>query len=406
MALPVTILSDNGVSGYSPPWKSSAGEFYIVIFESAATPLIDVYKATDPTDSFTAQDTGNHPTFGAGTPVQCLSVTQKGDVLYLCYSSGSSDQAYTYGEFDMAADTWSVINQTIDATTNDPTFPWISIAVRSDGDVVVVYAGDLDANMGDNKERVDVNIRTGTTWGGPVALDAGGDIHYGNPNCVLGTSDGVHIQWWRQPSTTEDPPIAWNYYQSRTLNSSDSLSTVVNNTNNNNPDHLLTSQNMVTYDDGGTQRIISNWIFRDADHDIVTGGAVEDGSDNISSPTSSTEGIEQDLWANGEVSILSCQELSTDLHLLYSGGGTAGVDQDLYYTKSTNNGVTWDAPTEEIDAITVNFISANIFVRGGNTVMGYVYDDAGAQKYNEKVLIAGAAFLPFHAQRTNVLLRM
>ncbi len=100
-----------------------------------------------------------------------------------------------------------------------------------------------------------------------------------------------------------------------------------------------------------------------------------------------------EIFPNGAVTLLSNAELNGDLHVLYSGGGTTGVDQDLYYLTSTNNGTDWDTETEEIDAITVNFISANIYVRGSDTVMAYVYDDAGTQKYNEKVLISGAVDL-------------
>jgi len=112
----------------------------------------------------------------------------------------------------------------------------------------------------------------------------------------------------------------------------------------------------------------------------------EDGSDNFQTGTSVADTVAPEPFANGEVGIITMTELNDDLHVLFSGGGTDGVDQDLHYTKSTDNGVSWSAPTEEIDGITVNFISANIYVRGLNTVMAYVYDDGGVQKYNEKFL--------------------
>ena len=63
----------------------------------------------------------------------------------------------------------------------------------------------------------------------------------------------------------------------------------------------------------------------------------------------------------------------------------------MNYTTSTDNGSTWATPTEEIDAITVNFISATIYERDHYTVLAYVYDDGGVQKYNEKILNIGGA---------------
>ena len=259
------------------------------------------------------------------------------------------------------------------------------------GDVIVVYNGDTDAVMGGKKERVDVNIRTGGTWGGAVALDAGGDIHYGNPNVVKGPlTDDMHIVW-QQTLNIADPPTAWLQTQARTLRPDDTLSTTVEPSlaTNYTASHLLGGQNLVSYDDGGTQRIVG--VGLSDTNDLKNVSTTEDGSDDITLTVGDilAEALTDEIFANVEVGICSIAELSGDLHILYSGGGIAGVDQDLYYIKSTDDATTWDTETEEIDAITVNFISANIYVRGADTVLAYVYDDGGVQKYNEKILISG-----------------
>lgn len=399
MALPVTVFSGAGIKGYSPPFISSGGDVYAAV--KVASSRLDIYKATDPTSSFAIVDDAGSP---AGAVV-ALSVTQKGDVLYLATWTGSS---YRYHEFSMSADTWSVIDEQIDAVDNDPTFSWISIAVRSTGVPVVAYAGDTDQVMGGKKERADVNVRTGGTWDGPIALDAAGDFHYGNPNVVKGPlTDDMHIVW-QQTGNTADPPTAWLATQAKTLDSVNALSNQDNLVFIHTGGAMLGNANAVSYDDGTTQHIMCQGV--DSNNERSTIRAKEGGHDDTDDidliaralPTS------HEAYVNGEVGIITITELSDDLHVLFSGGASAASDQDLFYTKSTDDGVTWDTPTEEIDAITVNYISANIYVRGADTVMAYLYDDGGTQKYNEKVLIAGgvAPFLPYFPQRPDVLLRM
>ena len=399
MALPTTIVSDVGLGGHHPPFKSSSSSFYSVVRADADE--LDVYKADgdDPTDAWTVQGTGP---VHAGTLIgyDCI---RDADVIHIVAWSSASYEYYT---FNMATDAW-VVDQAIETPPNAPLHPWASIAVRSDGDVVVVYAGDTDQVMGGTKERVDANVRTSgpDTWGGPIAIWGSGNLdeHFGNPNCVLGTSDGTHIIWQRTTATI-DPPTAWTTTVGATLDSTDTLSTK-DNVNQDSGGALLGQQNGVSYDDGGTQRMVWNgtngasdpfyWIATEVSGDLSFGSIVGNpGSDNI--------------FENGEVSICSLAELNGDLHQVYSGGGVFGGDQDIWYSTSIDDGVTWDE-NEEIDAITCNFISANIYTRGPNTVLAYVYEDGGDTKYNEKILIEGippTEILPILKRRINTLLRM
>ncbi len=389
MALPTTITTQAAAVMIPKPFKSSGGNFYAIVAETINT--IDAYKATDPTDSWTVQDAANNPSDGQG--IAGVTAIQDGDIIHIAFIDGL--RAYYYSTFDMSDDTWGTINEEIEFPTNTATFPWISIAVRSDGDVVVVYAGDTDQVMGGKKERVDVNIRTGVTWGGPVALDAAGDIHYGNPNVVIGPlTDDMHIIW-QQTTNIADPPTIWANRQARTLDPSDTLSTTDTTGAAGTSLSLLGASNSVAYDDSGTQRIIGHGIKETTGsvHSRQYALATEDGSDYIALNSEVDDASGADPSINGEISPSTLVELSGDLHQLFAGGGTGGGDRDLYYTKSTDDGATWSTPTEEIDAINVNFISANIYVRGADTVLAYVYDDAGVQKYNEKVLIAGVVDL-------------
>ena len=382
MALPTTIVSDVGLAGHHPPYKSSAGNFYSVVRADADE--LDVYKATDPTDSWTVQGTGP---VHAGTILGFASV-QDGDTIHIIAWSSA---AYEYYTFKMDTDAWDV-DQAIEGSI-DAAQMWGSIGVRSDGTIVVCYNGATDASMGDNKERVDINIGSNANppvWGGPVSLDNGGDKHFGNTNVIIGPlTDDLHFVWQQTPAVEPDPPIAWNRAQGRTLDPSDTLSTADLIVSPDTSTSMLGIANAVSYDDG-TQRMLWAGIEGESGKARKYIIATEDGSDDFLEGTGVTDTAGADGYINGEVGITTIAELSDDIHQLYAGGGTDGVDQDLYYTKSTDDGATWSTPTEEIDGITVNFISATIYVRDSDTVLAYVYDDGGVQKYNEKILIAGS----------------
>ncbi len=394
MALPVTVNTEVGSIGHHPPWKSSDGNFYVIVQDGAF--ILRAEKATDPTDDFTGQDTGDEPTLTGTDLYRGHSVAKDGDVLHIASirtNALTPDNIYDYHQFNMATDNWDVTEELIEDTSDDPDNAWISIAVRSTGVPVVVYNGDTDKVMGGTKERVDVNVRTGGTWDGPIALDAAGDNHYGNPNVVKGPlTDDMHILWQRTDDTA-DPPTAWLTSQARTLRPDNSLSTV-DTTGAATGDALLGFPNMVSYDDDATQRIIINGWTNDGGSSLRTVQCIEDGADDIQIDANPTESFVSNTgFTNGEVGIHSLVELKGDLHWLYSGGGIAGSDQDLYYSTSINEGTDWTTEVEELDAVTVNFISANIYTRGFEIVMAYLYDDGGDQKYNEKVLSTNPAQL-------------
>jgi len=379
MALPVTILSDVGLAGHHPPEKSSGGAFYAGVRADADE--LDVYKATDPTTSFSLQDSANGPVH-VGTLLG-YACREDGDVLHIVAWSANTYEYYT---FNMATDLWVIDENIITiGSTPAPTFPWASIDVRSDGDVIVEYAGERDNVMGDRKERVDYARREGGTWTIGIAVDHGGDIHFGNPNLVKGPlTDDMHMFWQEQTLLT-DPPVDWAQLEGRTLDPSNVLSAIEAEPGANTSTNLLGyGASPVSYDDAGTQRIVIAGTGPALKRMLL---ATEDASDDISFDFLVSDLQDPDPGPNGEVGIMSLAELSGDLHLLYRDD----TDFDLYYTTSTDDGQNWAVPTEEIDAITVNFVSANIYVRGVDTVLAYLYDDAGVQKYNEKILVAGGA---------------
>lgn len=398
MALPTTVVSDVGRSGHRPPMKTSGGSFYVVAIDDT-NDVCEVWKADgdDPTDAWTEQDSANSVECDA----PCVSCILDGDLIHIVHiiGVGVNNRGVRYHQFDTSSDTWSVDNEVIESTM-DAAQSWASISVRSDGDVFVTYNSSTDRVMGGDKERADGNQRTSGTWGGPFSLDAGGDVHYGNPNCILGTNDSTHFMWLSTADTANDPPTAWTDTGARTVSSGDVLST----TQTNGADSggvLLGSSNILSYDDGGTQRII-NIYGLDTSANMVRG--TEDGGDDISSLNSTSPVFnDEPPNANGEVSTHSLTNLDDVIHIIFAND----VDLDVYTCSSTDDGSTFSTRTEIIDAVTCNFISSAIYTRGVDTVLAYVYDDAGVQKYNEHVLISGAtAFLPLFDEQQNTLLRM
>ncbi|MCK5433658.1 MAG: hypothetical protein KAJ03_13000 [Gammaproteobacteria bacterium] len=375
MALPTTITSNGGIAGHQPPFKSSAGNFYAVA--PLSTGVIDVYKATDPVDGSWTVQSG-----GPATTMTVASCVQAGDNIHVAhYSTGTG--LYYYSRFNMSTDTWDRTQTSLGTLSgNLPTFPWCSIAVRNDGDIICVIAAETDQVMGGKKERVDYIESTddGANWGTHTALDAAGDIHYGNPSVAKGPlTDDMHIVF-QYTGNIADPPTAWTGTKLRTLDSANSLSTVVD-VSSDSDGTMLGLPNIVTYEDAGTQRI---FYTLNSPASILAFRTTEDGSDNIQDGTPEIVTTD-DPFINGEVGVVSVAEDSGILYILYS----AALDsQDIWYLTSTDDGDTWPTEVEEVNTVVCNRISCNVLQIGANKVLAFIYDDNGVIKFNAKTLTA------------------
>lgn len=404
MALPTTINTEPGLAGHHPPYKGSNGKFYLIGTVFSVSTTLEAFEATDPSDSWTAKDSANNPPSGV---IGVFATAVDDDIIHIVWWTGG---VYAWESFSMATQTWSGTTFTIEDTANDPTNAWISIAIRSDGDLVVVYNGDTDQVMGGKKERVDFNVSTdgGTTWAGPTSLmtDDTADIHTGNPNCVKASdSDDIHILW-QEETDTADPPVGWLQTRCNTLSSTDTLATedvgAIDTV-----DALLGLQNGVAFDESGTQRVrFIGALTSGGGHgrafmlgDTGTGGKRLE-YEATESITVADSGSSPKV--NGEVGIMTIANLGEDLHVLWSN---VDDSDDIYYSTSTDTGDTWSADVEDLDAVACNFISSNIYVRGADTVLAYIFDDGTDTKYNERVLIAGGGSLPYrpNPMRINIL---
>ena len=230
MALPVTI---SGVvvgtqNSYHGPYKSATGgSFYTILRDSGDGKFVEAWKATDPTSSFTEQDSGNQPNFNRTGPLWSYQVGDNLHVVGQGWESAINSRVF-YARFltndgSGDADTWVLIdgaNQEIEIenTFLAHTAAACTIAVRSDGDIIVAYQGDTAMIMGSEFERIVWNFSTdaGINWNGPITLANGtGEVNYTGCVMVPGKDDRMHVFF------TENTK---NVYQ-RTIRSNDSLET-------------------------------------------------------------------------------------------------------------------------------------------------------------------------------------
>ena len=272
----------------------------------------------------------------------------------------------------MSSDAWDDIDTgdddiVIESPGTTQTADACTIAVRSDGDIVVAYQGDSDMVMGTEFERIDWNVSTdgGVNWAGPVSIDNGGSVNWTGCVIVPGSSDRMHVFF--KDDTNNDA------YQRR-INSDDSLETFPSafETDASGLDYIFGPG--VSYDDGGTQRVRCPYARPAATIKVSIAKL-----DSADTPTVTKDlAVSDNLVENtNEQHTLSLSVDVKNLQLLYANSG----DFDLY--RDTNDDdAGWGTDTEELDGVTVNHISPRVYDRSGQK-LAFIYDDGGTVKYNE-----------------------
>lgn len=362
MALPVTISGTDmlAANSYHGPFLSSGGNYYAIVLDSTNAYEIEAWKATDPTSSFTEQDSAGKPTGGASDDnVLSLWTFQVSDNLHI--ATQDADNNVLYHIFNMATDNWDTVEESVQAITDSDSQQACSIMVRSDGDVIVMYQTEEETLHGSARARTAYARKEGT-WTTDVALDTAGLVDWVGCVIVPGSSDRSHF-FFKNLNADDG-------YQ-RTLTSGNSLETFPSASDTTTGFTNPGFGHGVSYDDGGTQKIRCPYV--DANNQISY--AEFDSADTPGTWTINADVSDNDV--SGAIMCLSAE--GTNEHLLYSN---ADDTQDLYHDE--NDGT----DTQILDAVTVNAVSCNVYTRSGATVLAYVYDDAGTVKYNEVELIA------------------
>lgn len=278
------------------------GSNYYAVVVGTADDRLQVHKASTPLGTWTVQDNADRPTADVNEETGSASafVTSFLDstgILHIAWNTvAATKNIIEYEIFDTTTDQW-VANGTQfgDAIQQDEKFfRWGQFCERGNGDIIFAFTGNIERVMGGNKHRVDYSVSTnnGTTWGADTALDAGGDVHYGNPVCSRGSaSSDAHFLWQRQTST-EDPPAVWADAQARTLSGS-SLSTTTTANGAGIGGQLRGTTNAVFHDNGTDQRIVTAGAETSTQFKYNFGQ--ENASDDISSVTDRESNLDPDV---------------------------------------------------------------------------------------------------------------
>jgi len=390
VALPTTIEPGGDISFRGPssqgrirPYISSAGNVYLIMFTSGDA-LIGVFKATDPTDSFTFLSTATVLLANSGAEGQ-LATFQDGDDVHV--ATQDDNEAILYHVFSMSSDTWTTSNEAVTSAvgTDVNADKAISISLETGGDIILFYQGASDNDMG-QKERVDRAWKTGGSWVVDQAVDEGGAVSYFLGGVVRGEADKFHLVY------KDDTGPAFEV-EHRSVQDVDGTLSAVDRVNDSSVeafDFVIPSP--VFYDDGGIERITVAWH-------ASTPSAIKASEIDDDATPGAEEGVASAPHTNGEFTVVSLAVDLKEVWLLYADSTT----QDLF-SHSNNNSAGWSGGEEELDAVTINLVTSNVYTRQNEVKLAYVYDDGGTIKYNEKILRTVPPLI--HKRKLRTYLRM
>lgn len=390
MALPVTIAATNNFyvsqNYYVGPFKAPNQAIYTLNWVTNTLDL-NVTKATDPTSSFSTQDAANNPSSAPGG-TSAWAYLSGSEIHIVVGGPDSGDTSIHYHVFDTSSDTWTITNESIESGIKDIATgnQAVSVAVRSDGDVIVLYNGDPDNDMGTAYERVDYARKEVGSW--TVGVDVGGTSPAAEDRLggvlVRGSADNMHFFWTKESTFGAAESFGVS------LSGANSLSSQIQRGF---QSAAAIAHNFcpgILFDDNGTLRIAAP--FYNADDDNLYIWRCTEVSGALNDLAASTQIGTSDVQTANATPI-ACAVVDGDgqMYAMWSGGGTGGVDQDLYRDDAAPAYTSWSGETEVINTTTINRISCNVYPRDGAIKLAFVYDEAGALKYNEVSITAPTA---------------
>ena len=194
---PFVLVDDTGFPRFFFTGPQEAGNHLANDIWRTYNPLADGAGG----EGWTIQDASGQPT-ADGSPthgradegyasVHAVQDPNDSDILHLALTSldGASlggNEAVQYAQYNMNTDSWvRVVN--VAGLYDSHIDIDCDIAVRANGDIVIVYNGPKSDSGGNDRSSLDFVISTddGATWSTPVQLDGGGDNHYFSPRIVI-----------------------------------------------------------------------------------------------------------------------------------------------------------------------------------------------------------------------------
>lgn len=361
------------------PYISTAGAVY-GFFRGASAGNGDemkAYKSANPdTTAFTQQDFVQEGGSSSWSNVGTFRQNDADDEITVVNSTGAEEIFLHI--FDMSTDTYTSENEQLTSAVQAAPFGLkiLAVAVETGGDVIVVYQGAEEDDMG-LRQRVDYARRVGGTWTSNIAVDDGGKFDFFSAGIVRGESNLFHITY--HDDTNSDALHKSVQDVDGTLSSVETVSDSATTSG----AHMVT--NPVFYDDGGIERITVGWK-RDTGGSEGRSAEIDDDGTPAAAETFGSS-----VDARTESSQLhAVMSLAVDVKTVWAIWAQ-GSDNDIFVNDNVDS-AGWGTETEEADAITAVAISSNIFERDGNIVLAYWFQGTADQaEYDERFLRVAAA---------------
>lgn len=351
--------------------------FYAVLKHDTREDTIHVFKCPTASDPNTITNWTSQATYVLDGDVKSIWVVVHDSDLHIAVAGVRQRNQGNFGfvkylRYDVGADaidideehatvfggTGEALYFDFSITIDPVTLIGTSIAVRSDGDVVVLYTG---LNSTKTNWLTYYSRREGGSWTRGIQVPTSVTQTQVAGVAVLGASDLTHFFW----SDRAD-----NQVEHRSLSSANSLGTV----------SVVDSAaalrelgvvNAITFNDG-TARV--RVLYEDANGQL----SAAYGNDQTNpSWTAEADASDNDVLVLDESPIADLVLDGQVSHLIYS----EDLSSDIFIDENDGIGG-WGTDTEEQDGVTCNAISANVYDRSG-IKLAYLWDDAGTTKYDE-----------------------
>ena len=325
---------------------------YTILMHQASNTRFAVYKTTgDPNDQGTWAVVASSE-IDFTDEVYSLWAVKDGTHIHIVTQEAVTGRV-AYHDFNTGTDTWTTENEQIDASTSAADDEMgCSIALRSDGDVVVIYSEDSATGVQWAREE-------GAGW---TLADLGGsDTHAGV--LVLGSSDRIHALYVDFSALD---------VQSRTIRSDNSLSTETQAHADVNVLHGVGPG--ISYDDGGTQRVRAPVRSSASnDPDVIEFDSADSPTfGNVNASTVTPKAVNNFILVNVSVD-------QKNLQLLF----IANVGSNLFYNQNDDD-VGWGVAENKVSG-TFDGLSSNVITRSGLVVLAHLLHDSatGLVTYGE-----------------------
>ncbi len=273
-----------------------------------------------------------------------------------------------YHVFDPGTDTWTLLHDFVDMTpnTDETTQKGVSIALRSDGDVIVLHTEDLFAAANE----IHYARKESGAWTRSQDVESGASS-YSGAVIVPGASDRMHF-FYNHETAAE--------VRHRSLSSANALDTSQAVDVDTSPFVEQSVHHGVTY--------VSTETKVRCPYATTAGWCSIAELDSGADPTISTSlAGDAATLQDGDYYIMCLAVDGTNLHMIYSADADADIDRD----ENDDDGG-WGTDASVQSGVTCNRISCNVYTRG-DRVLAYLWLSGTTATYDEVVLAAAAPAL-------------